>query len=99
MEDRNSFRGFGITDEFVNRFKASKFYKVIYQEHTDEIIVGVRDGYICLYYNCDCIAKIEPSYNLTAQIDPYYTNGQYSSLTDEEMVELFSLIKQKSDER
>ena len=23
MEDRNSFRGFGITDEFVNRFKAS----------------------------------------------------------------------------
>lgn len=99
MEDRNSFRGFGITDEFVNRFKASKFYKVIYQEHTDEIIVGVRDGYICLYYNCDCIAKIEPSYNLTAQIDPYYTNGQYSSLTDDEMVELFSLIKQKSDER
>lgn len=99
MEDRNSFRGFGITDEFVNRFKASKFYKVIYQEHTDEIIVGVRDSYICLYYNCDCIAKIEPSYNLTAQIDPYYTNGKYSSLTDDEMVELFSLIKQKSDER
>lgn len=99
MENRNSFRGSGITDEFANRFKASKFYKVVYQAHRDEIIVGVRDGYICLYYNCDCIAKIEPSNNLIAKIAPYYTNGQYSSLTENEMVALLPLIKQKSDER
>lgn len=99
MENRNSFRGHGITAEFAAKFKSSKFYTDIYLVHKDEIIVGVRDGYICLYYNCDCIAKIDYSSTLLARIDPYYTNGRFSYLTDDEMVELYPLIKKRSDER
>lgn len=99
MENRNSFRGYGITTEFANKFKSSKFYTDIYLMHKDEIIVGVRDGYICLYYNCDCIAKIESSSTLLAKIDPYYTDGRFSYLTDKEMVELYPIIKKRSDER
>jgi len=99
MEDRNSFRGFGITKDFATKFKASKFYTKIYQKHKNEVIIGVRDGYICLYYNCDCIAKIEPSGSLVAQIAPYYTNGKYSNLTEDQMVEFYSIIKENSNNR
>ena len=99
MEDRNSFRGYGITEDFASKFKASKFYTEIFQKHNDEVIIGVRDGYICLYYNCDCIAKIEPAETLTAKIHNYYTDGRHPELTDEQMVALFPLIKEKSDAR
>ena len=59
--------GSGITEDLASKFKASKFYTEIFQKHNDEVIIGVRDGYICLYYNCDCIAKIEPAETLTAK--------------------------------
>lgn len=99
MKDRNSFRGLGITKDFAQRFKSSLFYTSIYLNHKDEIIIGVRDGYICMYYNCDCIAKIEPAEILKAKIDPYYTDNNFSVLTDEQMVALYPLIKDKSDAR
>lgn len=99
MKDRNSFRGYGITKEFAQTFRESKFYSVIYQQHKDEIIIGVRDGYICLYYNCDCIAKIVPSDKLVAEIDAYYTDGATALLTEEEIVQYFAMIKSKSDAR
>lgn len=99
MKDRNSFRGLGITKDFAQKFKSSMFYTSIYQNHKDEIIIGVRDGYICMYYNCDCIAKIEPAEILKAKIDPYYTDNKYSVLTEEQMVALYPLIKAKSDAR
>jgi hypothetical protein len=48
----------GIDKEFSQAFKESELFK-LYQEHMDELIIGVRNNYLNLYYNCDSIAKIE----------------------------------------
>ena len=48
----------GIDKEFSQAFKGSELYQ-LYQDHKDELIIGVRNNYLNLYYNCDSIAKIE----------------------------------------
>ena len=76
MEKQDSFRGHGIDQNFATKFKSSGFYKEIYLKHKDEIIIGVRDGYINLYYNCDSIAKITcNSHSLKGEISSFYTDG------------------------
>ncbi len=47
----------GITKEFAKAFKQSKLCK-LYEEHKDELFIGVRNNYLNLYYNSDSIAKI-----------------------------------------
>ena len=66
MEKQSSFRGHNIDQDFVAKFKSSGFYKEIYLKHKDEIIIGVRDGYIKLaqlyaYSNkpLDCYAVLD----------------------------------------
>ena len=59
MKDRDSFRGTRIDKKFGDSFKKSCFYKDIYRKHKNEVVIGVRDSYINIYYNCDSIAKIE----------------------------------------
>ena len=101
MKDRNSFRGTSISKDFASAFKSSRFYKDIYDQHTDEIIIGVRDGFINLYYNCDSIAKINASNPRKCTIAKYYINGDkgFATLTDEELVSYFDTIKAQSDKR
>lgn len=50
MKNRDSFRGTSIDENFAKVFKKSKFYTEIYKKHKDEVIIGVRDGFINLYY-------------------------------------------------
>ena len=52
-----SIRGNGFAENFWENFKKSKFYEV-YKKHADELFIGVRDGYINIYYKCANIAKI-----------------------------------------
>lgn len=99
MKDRDSFRGTSIDKTFADSFKDSKFYKDIYAKHKDDVIIGVRDGFINLYYNCDSIAKIEVNTPNMCKIDSYYTNGEKSILTDDEIVRYFDTIKKNSDNR
>ena len=99
MKDRDSFRGTSIDDAFAKLFKKSKFYTEIYSKHKDEVIIGVRDGYINLYYNCDSIAKIEVESPKLCKIDSYYTNGEKGILTEDEMLKYFDTIKDNSDKR
>ena len=102
MKDRESCRGTRINEKFANSFKKSCFYKYIYAKHKDEIIIGVRDGYINLYYNCDSIAKINASNPSKCTIAKYYINKGIKgsvTLTDDEFVSNFDTIKAKSDER
>lgn len=73
MKDRDSFRGALLDIHFCDAFKKTKFYTEVYQKHRDEIIIGIRDGYINLYYNCDSIAKIDYKSPSRAYIEPYYT--------------------------
>lgn len=99
MKDRDSFRGTSIDETFANSFKNSRFYKDIYTKHKDEIIIGVRDGFINLYYNCDNIALIKAANPGRCNIDSYYTNGEKSILTDDELVHYFGTIKENSNKR
>ena len=99
MKDRDSFRGTAIDEAFCEDFKSTKFYTEIYQKHKNEIIIGIRDGYINLYYNCDSIAKIRVGQPSKALLASYYTDKKTRSLSDEEYVSLYNNIKEKSDRR
>ena len=99
MKDRDSFRGTAIDKAFCEAFKRTKFYTEIYQKHKDEIIIGIRDGYINLYYNCDSIAKIRVGQPSKALLSSYYTYKITLILSDEEYVSFYNSIKEKSDRR
>lgn len=101
MEDGESFRGKFLSADFADKFKGSRFYKDIYDQHKDEIIIGVRDGFINLYYNCDSIAKINASNPNKCIIARYYIDGGegFVTLSDDELVSYFDTIKAKSNKR
>lgn len=99
MKTRDSFRGTSINQDFAGNFKKTLFYKEIYCKHKNEIIIGVRDSFINLYYNCDNIALIEVDKPYQCKIDSYYTNGEKTILTDKELVSYYDTIKANSDKR
>lgn len=100
-ERKDSFRGDRISAKFADNFLKSKFYTEIYKKHLNEIIIGVRDGYINLYYNCDSIAKISAlDSSMTAEICSYYVGKTYAGktrLSADEIVDKYDEIKKKSD--
>ena len=99
MKNRDSFRGTSIDKTFAKSFKKSLFYTDIYKKHKDEIIIGVRDGSVNLYYNCDSIASIKVRNPQQCNIDKYYTNGKKTCLTEDEMVQYYDIIKENSNKR
>lgn len=102
---QDSLRGAHLSKFFCENFKASKFYTEIYCKHQYEIIIGVRDGYINLYYNCASLAKISntDSKNLMAEISSFYLDGKSPGhnikITADEFVEKYDIIKQNSDKK
>lgn len=102
---QDSFRGSHLSKTFCDNFKASKFYTEIYGKHPYEIIIGVRDGYINLYYNCASLAKIQntDSKNLMAEISSFYLDGKSPGhnikITEDEFVEKYDTIKQNSEKK
>ncbi|MDC7234224.1 MAG: hypothetical protein PQJ58_13400 [Spirochaetales bacterium] len=75
----------GISEDFAEAFKCSILYR-LYREHEDEIIIGIRNDYLNMYYNSDSIAKIEyinPKGNdkkrIVCEIDEYYLYGSNSN--------------------
>lgn len=109
--EKVSFRGRGINVDFTERFKGSRIFSELYQKHKDELIIGVRDGYINLYYNCDSIAKIYANTqknhkDLKANISSYYvkeesdTSKSKTIIIDEsELLDKYDLIKERSKRR
>lgn len=66
----------GISEQFAETFKQSCLYN-FYFEHKDELILGVRNGYINLYYNCDSIAKIRCGHGkVSCVIASYYLKNE-----------------------
>jgi len=64
----------GISKDLAIAFKKSELYK-LYQEHKDELIIGVRNDYLNLYYDCDSIAKItylQRDEKISCEISTYY---------------------------
>ena len=67
----------GISKNFANAFKNCELYK-LYNEHTDDLFIGVRNEYLNLYYNCDSIAKVEyKNSEISCIIDKYYIDGKH----------------------
>jgi len=67
----------GISKEFAEVFKKSELYR-LYESHKNELIIGVRNDYLNLYYNCDSIAKINfTNSSISCEIDKYYLDGNH----------------------
>ena len=94
MKERDSFRGTSIDETFAESFKKTRFYRDIYYENKNDIIIGVRDSFINLYYNCDSIALIDVDKPGQCKIDSYYTNGEKKVLDENQYVSYFDIIKE-----
>jgi len=98
----------GISNDFSEAFKKSELYK-LYAKHKNELIIGVRNNYLNLYYNCDSIAKITYSKSsINCKIDKYYLDGiHYKSNDNEkrykiehkELCEKYEVIKKNSNKK
>ena len=100
----------GISKEFAEAFKKSELYK-LYEGNKEDLIIGVRNNYLNIYYNCDSIAKVK--YNsrkekITCEINTYYIDGQsrtfkdkdhLSILTPKEIKSKYCDIKKNSDKK
>lgn len=98
----------GISEDFAKVFKKSELYK-LYENHNDELLLGVRNNYLNLYYNCDSIAKIEykkRDKKIVCKIDKYYLDGNHYNSKDKEkrykieqkeICKLYEVIKKHSN--
>ena len=74
----------GIYKEFADAFIKSDLYK-FYLKNKHELIIGVRNNYLNLYFNCDSIAKIKYTRgSIRCEIDKYYLDGKHYSSNDKE---------------
>ena len=101
----------GIDSDFAEAFKKCELYE-LYENHKDELIIGVRNDYLNLYYNCDSIAKIEykkTEKKIVCEINKYYLDGKhYTGYTVKEkririepsqIIEQYETIKANSDKK
>ena len=92
----------GIDEKFSQAFMKSDLYN-LYQEHKDELIIGVRNNYLNLYYNCDSIAKIiylKTTGKFKCDIANYYLGegkGR-SQINPIELCDKYDEIKNRMDE-
>lgn len=98
--------GRGISQEFAKEFKKTDLYN-LYQENKDELIIGVRNNSLNLYYNCDSIAKITFPYKkkFNCNISNFFLEGNKRkdkktlTLTPNEIKSNYGKIKKNSNDR
>jgi len=97
----------GINDTFTKAFKNSVLY-ALYKDHKDELIIGIRNNYLNLYYNCDSIAKIMyKNKSIICELDKYYLDGNHYKEKKEkqykiepyEIFDNYEILKKHSNER
>ncbi len=90
----------GISKDFADEFIKSDLYR-FYTENKHELIIGVRNNYLNLYYNCDSIAKIKYTKgSIVCEIDKYYLDGKHYDSKGKEKHYVISqnkIIKQYND--
>jgi hypothetical protein len=101
-EKKDSFRK--IDKDFADRIKECPVFKEFFLKHKDKVIIGIRDNYINLYYNCDSIAKINNNRELSTSISSYYlgdTPSKTLSMRQHDLAtkEIFEKITSNSDKR
>ena len=93
--------------EFAEAFKKCELHK-LYQEHRNELFLGVRNNYLNLYYNCDSIAKVKyTKRSICCKIDKYYLDGTHYKSIDKKIQEIapskinekYEIIKMYSDKK
>lgn len=98
----------GISKDFAEAFRKSKL-NGLYEKHKADLLIGVRNNYMNLYYNCDSIAKIKyTNGSIYCEIDKYYLDGKHYNSTDKEkrykieqsqICEQYQEIKKYSDDK
>lgn len=104
----------GISKSFADAFKECELYR-LYGKHKDELLIGVRNNYLNLYYNCDSIAEIKykktkgsKDKKIVCEIDRFYIDGKHYKSTDKEKLfriepiqiyEQYQVIKKNSDDK
>lgn len=78
----------GISKEFAEAFKKCALHE-LYENNKDELILGVRNNYLNIYYNCDSIAKVK--YNrktkeISCETDRKYIDGESRKQGDKDKV-------------
>jgi len=87
----------GISSDFANAFKKCELFN-LYQEHKDELIIGIHNNYLNLYYNCDSIAKVKHNgKKITCEIDRYYLEGNHYKGKSKRKKTTSSKIREKYD--
>jgi len=96
----------GISKAFAKAFAKTDLYKH-FLKNKNELILGIRNNYLNLYYNCDSIAKIKYIRgNIICEIDKYYLDGRHYKSKDKEkhfqiqpneIIEQYSNIKNYSE--
>ena len=90
----------GISAEFAKVFTKSDLYN-FFLKNKSELIIGVRNNYLNLYYNCDSIAKIKYTKgSIVCEIDKYYLDGKHYGSRDKEkyyVINQSQIIKQYND--
>ena len=96
----------GISKDFAYQFIKSDLYN-FYLKNKHELIIGVRNNYLNLYYNCDSIAKIKYTKDgIVCKIDKYYLDGKhynskdrekYFRISQTEIIEKYPIIKRFSE--
>lgn len=69
----------GISEDFAEAFRNCELHS-LYEKNKDELLIGIRNNYLNLYFNCDSIAKIEYRKKLEkieCEIDKYYLDGKH----------------------
>lgn len=67
----------GLDNDFIQAFKKSELFD-FFKQNENELILGVRNNYINLYYNCDSIARIHYKKRkkiFDCEIDRFYLEG------------------------
>ncbi len=82
----------GISKDFAKAFKQSELYK-LFGDHRSELLIGVRNNYLNLYYNCDSIAKITfINGSICCEIDKYYLDGNhYNDIDKRHKIDLIDI--------
>ena len=94
----------GICEDFAEAFKKSELYH-LYQNHKNELFLGVRNNRLNLYYNCDSIASIEyrkRSKDIVCEINRYYLYDEGKSderIEPTQICERYETIKNNSDKK
>jgi hypothetical protein len=95
----------GIDKEFAEVFKQSELF-ALYEEHKDELFLGVRNNYLNLYYNCDSVAKVEYKCRLKkiiCETSKEYLYGidiiKHKNITPYDICKYYTTIKENIEKR